>query len=933
MVRLQGSATTLCSALLVVLCLCAVLLSAQSPPVQSAVLSGLITDPSGAVIADAAVTLQSEQGPDLTTSTNRSGRYSFAADPHVTYFVLVNKEGFAPYVSSRISVPIAKTLDIHLRILTATLQIDVSDDNAAGTDPDKNGDAIVLKGKDIDQLPLDSNELQHQLDALAGGDSPELYVNGFSGGTLPPRDSIREIRINQNPYSAQNDTNPGNGFIQIFTKPGSDKFRFALYGYGNANFLNSLNPFVTYVPPYHSYNLYSNFSGPLSKRASFFLDGGVGHGDSNSIVNAEVLDPNLNEVNFSQAVPSSESSKNISARFDTSIGAHSTFIVRYSLAHSNQTNVGVGEFSLASQSADAKTMYQALEISNSQVLSPHLVNDTRFQYTRSRAAQTPVSFAPTIVVQGAFTAGGNNSGAFNDNQDRYELQNYLSQAHEKHYLTYGARLRVRRDANDSRANYNGEYTFASLAGYQAAQQALASGASSTTGASQFSITAGNPNVAVSVADLGVFFQDDYKLRPDFTLSAGLRFETQNHISDHADWAPRLGFAWSLPSPKGRPATYVVRGGVGVFYRRFGSAYVLQAARQDGINQQQYIVNSPNTYPNIPAVSTLGTQLLSTTYQVSPSFRAPYLISSTIGLERRLGSLGSVTVTYLFNRGVHTQIERNINAPLPGTYNASNPAAAARPLGGSQNVYEYESVGIFNEDRLSLTYNLRFKKRYFLYGFLRHAYDKTDDNNGGFPSNSYDLGADYGRSSNVASDQLTLGGGLDLPFGFNSYTYLRALSGLPFNILVGQDLNGDSQFNDRPSFATDLTRPSVVKTAYGNFDTNPIAGQTIIPVNYGTGPGYVSVNMTVGRSFSFGPASKAVAGAPASSPSAGAKAHVDRRYSLNLSVDAQNLFNHPNLAVPVGTLDSPLFGRSIALATNYSNNTANRIVSVQAFFRF
>ncbi len=898
--------------------------------VHTASLAGLVTDPTGAVISNADIVLHPDQGPDRTTSTNRNGRYSLAADPSTRYVVMLNVDGFAPYISEPMTLTAPRTLDIQLKILTATLQIDVSDDNTATTDPNKNGDSVVLKGRDIDQLPLDSNELQQELNALAGNDSPELYVNGFSGGTLPPRDAIREIRINQNPYSAQNDTNPINGLIQIFTKPGADKFHFILIGYGNANFLNSLNPFVTSVPPYHSYDIYSNFSGPITRRTSFFLDGGVGDGKSNSIVNAEVLDPSLNQVSLSQAIPTSATSKNLSARVDTSIRAHSTFTIYYSLAQANQTNIGVGQFSLASQGYNHNNTNQVVQISNSQVISTHVVDDTRFQYTRSRVAQTPLSFAPAILVQGAFTGGGSNAGAYNDNQDRYELQNYLSQDHGKQYFSYGGRLRVRRDANHSRANYNGQYIFATLAAYEAAQQALAAGATSTTGASQFSVTTGDPNVAVSVADLGVFFQDDYRIRPNLTLSAGLRFESQNRISDHADWAPRLGFAWSLLASNGKPAPYVVRGGVGIFYRRFGSGYVLQAARQNGVNQQQYIVNSPDTYPNIPPPSSLGGRLPSSIYQISPIFRAPYLISGTISLERRLGSLGSVTATYLFNRGVHTQIERNINAPLPGTYDPANPASGVRPLGGSQNIYEYESVGIYNEDRLSLNYNLRFKKRYFLYGYFRHIYDKTDDNNGGFPSNSYDLGEDYGRTANVAGNQLSLGAGFNLPFGFNSNSYLQAYSGMPFNIVLGQDLNGDSQFNDRPAFATDLTRASVVKTSYGNFDTVPIAGQNIIPVNYGTGPGYVAVTTRLGRDFNFGAAAKAPA---AAGLAPGGKPHIDRRYTLNLTVDVQNLLNHPNLAPPVGTLNSPLFGRSIALATNYSNNTANRIISLQADFRF
>ncbi len=256
----------------------------------------------------------------------------------------------------------------------------------------------------------------------------------------------------------------------------------------------------------------------------------------------------------------------------------------------------------------------------------------------------------------------------------------------------------------------------------------------------------------------------------------------------------------------------------------------------------------------------------------------------------------------------------------------------RPLGGSQNIYEYESVGIYNEDRLSLNYNLRFKKRYFLYGYLRHVYDKTDDNNGGFPSNSYDLAADYGRTANIATNQLNLGAGLDLPFGFSTLPLSPRVQWSP----VQHRCRAGSQRRlavQRPSRLRHRPHPPVGRQdCLRQRSTRvPIAGQTIIPVNYGTGPGFVAVNMTVGRDFNFGPANKSAVALRSWRP---ARSRISTgATTLNLSADAQNLFNHPNLAPPVGTLNSPLFGRSIALATTIPNNTANRIVSLQAYLRF
>jgi hypothetical protein len=167
----------------------------------------------------------------------------------------------------------------------------------------------------------------------------------------------------------------------------------------------------------------------------------------------------------------------------------------------------------------------------------------------------------------------------------------------------------------------------------------------------------------------------------------------------------------------------------------------------------------------------------------------------------------------------------------------------------------------------------------------------------------------------------MGESVDLPFGVRSWGYLRATSGAPFNIVVGQDLNGDTQYNDRPSFATDLTRPSVVATRWGAFDTNPIAGQKIIPRNYGQGPGLLSVTMAVGKIIGVGPK-------PAPAPGT----LEVRKYALEFWVESQNLLNHQNLTPPVGTLNSPLFGKSTGL-TSGSSLSPDRVVDMQTSLRF
>jgi Carboxypeptidase regulatory-like domain len=914
------------------------------------VVTGLVTDPSGALIPGATVTLHLPSGSpsvDATTTTNARGGFNFANLARGNYILSVDAPGFDALKPRPVALTDANphaTLNLQLKIAVQQAQLNVSgDDPSLDTDPANNRDAVVLKGSDIDALPLDSSQMLLQLQTLAGGANADIYVDGFSGQSLPPRDTIREIRINQNPYSAQNDSAPINGQIQVFTKPGSDKIHGSFWSFGDDSAVNTPNPFALQTP-YYVYAVGGQVSGPLHKnKASYSINGQRIGFHTNSAVNAFILDPSLNQISFNQAVPSPTTITGFSPRLDLQAAKNSTVMLRYSFMRNQQVNGGVGQLALASQGFDNTTTTQFLQAQNTQVVNAKMINETRFQYTRTRADQTLQSNDPTILVEGAFTAGGNSLGSFRDNQDRYELQNYVSLSAGKHYINLGGRLRSTRDANYSRANFNGQYIFPTLAAYQLAQQNLAAQDQSlpaqqrtSAGASQYSLTTGDSSAAVVMADEALFLQDDWKVRPNLTLSGGLRFETQNHIADHADWAPRLGLSWGFANDKNKHPRYVLRAGSGIFYTRFPVANILQVARQNGVSQQQSLYTSPQFYcgDTCPpdTSTTLGAQSQPTLYRIANNFHSPYYISTTLGLERQFGKSLTVTTQYVNNRGVHRLLTLNVNAPLPGTYNPADPTSGIRPDGGTQNIYQYSSEGIYNSRRFSTNATIHVDKHLYFFAQYQLHFDKTDAPAGGFPSNQYDIGADYGRSPTDYRHEGTMFGQWTLPRNFTLNGYFHAISGTPFNIVVGQDLNGDGQFNDRPAFATDLTRPSVVATQWGTFDTSPIAGQKIIPFNYGQGAPYYKLNLDVGKSFHFGPPPPASGPPKPAQPNAKTVAKPDGRYTLELSVDAQNVFNHVNPAVPVGTLGSPLFGKPNALA-GATFSSANRIVAFEMNLEF
>jgi hypothetical protein len=231
--------------------------------------------------------------------------------------------------------------------------------------------------------------------------------------------------------------------------------------------------------------------------------------------------------------------------------------------------------------------------------------------------------------------------------------------------------------------------------------------------------------------------------------------------------------------------------------------------------------------------------------------------------------------------------------------------------------------VSNQQALRVNGNYR-KGPIGLYAYYSLTFNNANTS-GGFPSNSYDQHADYGRTANDLRHQLYLYFNADLPFRIHTNTSVLAHSGAPFDITVGQDLNGDTQYNDRPAYATDLSRASVVYTAWGVFDTLPMAGQTIIPINLGTGPSTFQVDQRIARTFSFGPKLPVPPLAPGAKPPA-KPVPVRRRYSLDVSAYAENVLNHPNYTSPSGVLGSSLFGHATA-------DQGARAFNFGAFFNF
>src|SRR6202166_1996152 len=711
---------------------------AAAPQSGSGALRGQVSDPSGAAIPNANVVLT----PAATSSTpikaqaNGQGQYEFKGLSPGQYTLNVVAKGFAVYENDNVVINANQPLQLNIPMTIEVEQEKIQVSDTAPTldvNPANNAGAIIISGKELEALPDDPDELLTDLQALAGPSAGpnggQLYIDGFTAGQLPPKSSIREIRINSNPFSAEYDK-LGYGRIEVFTKPGTDKFHGQLFMSGNDSAVNSPNPFGgANQPGYDTTQFSGNLGGPINKKASFFIDAQRRNINDLSAINAEILDPTtLAETQFIQSVPSDRHRTNVTPRIDYQVSKNNTLTARYQYYRDTEDQFGIGQFNLASQGYNTESTEQTLQISDTQVFGTKIVNETRFQYLRDITNQSPVSLQPTLNVLGAFGGGGNSQGQILDHQDHYELQNYVSIVRGNHTIKFGARLRGIRDANSSTSGFNGTFTFSSLldtaeetscvpapgerpcpVSYMHAIQNAGSGA--TPIATQLTYTVGTPSVVANNFDAGLYLQDDWRVRSNITFSYGLRFETQTGISDHADLAPRLGLAWGIGG-KSAPPKIILRGGFGIFYDRFLEAQILEAERLNGITQEQFVIDNPKC-PNLTNISACTGAVVPATptiYQIGPRLHAPYTMQSAISVERQLTKSATLSVTYLNSRGFDQLLTINADAPFPGT--PCSPLCAIP----TENLYRYVSEAVFRQNQLITNTNVRLGSKIQVSGF-------------------------------------------------------------------------------------------------------------------------------------------------------------------------------------------------------------------------
>lgn len=939
---------------------------------NTGVLRGEVKDQLGALVIGAFVKLARTGFPDQTASTDAAGSFAFNNLSSGTYSIKVVAKGFADYEDEVVcTVGRNPALSIELTATAKSQKIEVTDGRSAlGVDPSNDKSGLVLRGRDLDVLPDDPDQMEAVLQALAGPSAGpnggRISVDGFTAsGPLPTRTNIREVRINQNPFSAENDIMGGR--IDVFTKSASRAYHGGGFFIFNDRFLNARNPYADNQPPFHfrSYNF--DLNGPIIRdRLTFLVSINRREIDDNSDINATILDPNLNSVRFNQALVNPRRFIDGFSRADYIISKNNNLSMRYNHSRSDFEDVGAGGFFLPSTAYDMETRQHTFQMIESMIIGTNTVNEFRFQFVRSSVGRFSGAQDPNIRVLEAFTGGGSQIGITKNNSTRFEIHNITTRVQGKHTFKFGGRIRGVQIDEFTTSNFNGTYTFAGgqapkldsnerpvlgpngspilvdISSLERYRRTLALQQQGLTpeeirelggGARQLTINGGNPLSDISQFDVAGFFQADWRMRPDFLLSLGIRYEGQNRIRDNHDFAPRVAFAWAPRGGQSRSPKAVIRGGGGVFFDRVSETLSLQSKRFNGENQLQFVVTDPTIlglFPAVPKVELLSAFQAQSVWRLADNMRTPFALQFGISVERQLPLTTLVSVGYIGTHTTHNTRARNINAPLPGTFDPSDPTSGVRPFGDIGNIFENESSGVFNRHQLVVTTTSRPRPHisYFITYALSTVKSDTEGPSG-FPANTYDLRTEYGRAGSDNRHWLVVGTSIDAWWKVRFSPLFVVWTGGPFNITTGLDANGDSIFNERPAFATDLSRPSVRITPIGAFDLNPLPGQELIPRNAGKAHGFNAVNMRLERAFRFGKAPAPGPGRPAG----------DRPYTLTLGVSANNLLNKNNPGPPIGNLSSLLFGQSNTLSggrpSASGGNAAafNRRIDLTARFNF
>jgi hypothetical protein len=861
---------------------------AQTP--ATGTLRVTVVDPSGGVIVGSTVAVTGSE--DLTRRTTpatvQTSDAGLAIIPGLTpgrYAIEVQFPGFETREIRDVRVRPGENrqlVALNLQKLEAAVTVE-RDRQEAASDPRGSSFGTTLTRDQIEALSDDPERLQQQLQDMAGPGAI-IRIDGFEGSALPAKAQIRSIRISRDQFAAENHS-AGGTFIEVITQPGLGPLRLFSNFQARDGSLSGRSPFVPVKGPEQNFNYGFGMGGTLVKEKSSF--------NLNVFATNSYDTPNLNAAlptgprAIALNIKAPRDNLYVNGFMDYALTLDQTLRFAYNLSRVTNDNLGVGGFDEPDRAYSTEFRSHNVRVQQFGPLGRRAFLRSRVQVVWTDNDNQSAIEAPTIHVNDAFTSGGaQQSGG--QHSRALNLASDFDYVLGRNSFRAGIRLDSGWYHSDSSSNYLGTYTFDNLQGYLANQP------------SNYSRRIGNPYVSYATFQGGFYVQDDIRLRKNLTISPGIRYELQAHVSDYSAIGPRFGATWA-PFAGGQTT---LRGSAGIFYDWMPTSTFDQALRVDGLHQQELnIVN-----PSFPDPGTAGAILPGNRYFLGSDYRLPQTTRFSAGIDQGILKTTRVSATYSYQRGSRLSRGLNLNAPADGVRPdpafanvieaVSDAASRQHQLQVDATVNPGAMMPAFNGPRISWK-----RSTMFINYTLTSLRNNTD---GPFsPPATGDLNAEWGPagSGSAGSELVSFG-----PFGsppvtgdirhrldatFNNQVVRNVLvslnlstrTGPAYNLLTGNDDNGDGIFNDRP-------------VGVGR-NTLRATGQTTLNV-------YAAYQLGFGRAAPRPPGIGVFGGGGSAQVRAVEQPTV--RYRFQVFIQADNVTNQANYLGYSGILTSPFFGR-------------------------
>lgn len=792
--------------------------AASHPPAPPAV-HGVVADSTGAIIPNAEVDLVDPSGTVAGTyHSDGEGNFQLTAPHPGDYTLVVSEPGFdtvrtpvtiAPSLTG-VTAPtaaaaLAKPLHIVLPIAALATNIRVNADNSEDlTAPEENRDSSVLSSNDLKALPIFDNDYQSAMssfldDNVTATGGTGLLVDGVeSNRATVSASAVQEVRINQDPYSAQYYW-PGRGQMEIVTKSAADKF------HGQFNFLfrdSALNAQNALAPskPFEQRRIYEgHLTGPIPHfaKSSFLGSFNRAEEDLDSVVSATVLPtPSNPSGDFNANVPAPNRDTEFSLRAAHQFGDKHSGYAEYSYQDWTGQNQGVGGQTLAAAGYNSRYREDDVILHLDSTLSAVTLNQLSLVAEHDSSRSSDVAEAPHVSVAGDFSSGSAQSDSLST-EANLRLYDMVTWTHGRHYVKYGVGVpHIARRAFDDNTNALGSITYGpTLAadGVTVLTSALTNYQDNRPSA--YSLNSGDVRFIYHRQEAGAFIQDQFKISPRFAITPGIRYDWQNFLaSRRLGFSPRVSFAWVLDPD----AKLIVRGGGGIYYDRFGSGPLLDLARyQNALRRSAVLSQDPGLAPagcfaDLATISTCAASQPPSLARLQPNAKIPYQIQYGLSIERQLGEKATGVVSVYSVRGIDSFRSVDINAPMPQS------GYTERPNPAFSRIREMQSAGFFEGNAMDLSYRGRLNK-YFT-GFGRYTFSHYEANTGGigwFPQNQYAPNDEWSNANFDRRHRLGMYAMFDPESIFNLGAGIFANTGTPWTVLTGTDAYGDDLFNTRP----------------------------------------------------------------------------------------------------------------------------------------